>query len=112
MAIFIRITDDALEGKLQRLRAKQPARVGMGPLAEAILRRVVRACQRDPEAWKKIGEPVPPRTSDGSAGGPSIPDRTDQPGASSAVEPETNGEAAESVPPEQPQSGEARVAAS
>lgn len=55
MAIFIRIEDDALEAGLKALAALQRPRAAMTRLGEEILREAVRACESDPEAWKKIG---------------------------------------------------------
>ena len=67
MAIFIRIQDDALEASLKALTALQVPRSNVTRLGEAILRAAVRACESDPEAWKKIGQECPlPHPTDGS----------------------------------------------
>lgn len=67
MAIFIRIQDDALEASLKALTALQIPRSNVTALGEAILRAAVRACESDPEAWKKIGQSCPlPHPTDGS----------------------------------------------
>lgn len=65
MAIFIRIADNDLGKALAALRNRQPVRVSMNALAEAILSKAVEACVEAPERWRQIdtlssAQPVAP----------------------------------------------------
>ena len=60
MAIHIRILDEEIEAGLLALRDRQPVRVSLAALGEAIITRAVEACSDDPEAWKHIGKVTTP----------------------------------------------------
>ena len=90
MAIFIRIEDDALEAGLKALVALQRPRSTMTRLGEEILRGAVRACESDPEAWKKIGS---------STESPLIPGETIDSRPDGSVRDSTADEAGSSIPP-------------
>ena len=66
MAIHIRILDEEIEAGLLALRDRQPVRVSLAALGEAIITRAVAACidnpvaWMNPEAWMNIGKVVTP----------------------------------------------------
>lgn len=80
----IQIDDSALEARLTDLGQLQGVRTTKTRMALSILERALARCDAsgDPEAWRVTA----PAVDNGSSGGPSIREHTDQPGADSTVQ--------------------------